>query len=61
MVKTLRQILKLIDKDHKSIFFKLQILNFLSAIIEVIALGLLALFVSIINDFSFIEKLSKKE
>ena len=58
MVKTLRQILKLIDKDHKSIFFKLQILNFLSAIIEVIALGLLALFVSIINDFSFIEKLS---
>ena len=57
MFKTLHQILKLIDKQHKSIFFKLQILNFLSAIIEVTALGLLALFVSIINDFSFIEKL----
>ena len=44
------------DNKHKSFFLKLQLLNFFSAIIEVAALGSLALFVSIINDFAFIEK-----
>lgn len=56
MFKTLHQILKLMDNKHKSFFLKLQLLNFFSAVIEVAALGSLALFVSIINDFSFIEK-----
>jgi ABC-type multidrug transport system fused ATPase/permease subunit len=57
MFETLKQIKKLLDRKHKSYFLLLQILNIFSAIIEISALGLLAIFASIINDFSFIVKI----
>lgn len=61
MIKTIRNFLSILSKDQLNFFYKLQLLIAFSSIIEILSVGVLAIFLSIVVDqnlkFSILYKL----
>ena len=56
MFKLLRQLFFTLDKNHQAKVFKFQLLNIFQAIIEFLTLGLIAIYISLINEPTLINQ-----